>query len=300
MRNSNMIVGMEDHPKTSEMLEYLAESVLTDPNAFGDEKWEAALFAQVYREVQQLGLFAVEANHLKNVEFALCGNRGYPSLKSSKQLACLVTSGASPTRKREIAMWSVGMPLDPLVAARDAKRLKAKKKRSSGAVPRNPPGYLSVPWAVEHAISMDHAKIVDQARQTALGAFLESAHWRITSEAWDQAASQESRKTVACALRNWAWAAREWEARNATHPASSVGSSVTTLGLSAVEQRLAHSRTAYEEAEWDIQAALKNLERSGHKISQSTFYAHLATLDKMFPGWRKPSRFPAHIKKSES
>ncbi|HYF14043.1 MAG TPA: hypothetical protein VD971_03105 [Phycisphaerales bacterium] len=50
--------------------------------------------------------------------------------------------------------------------------------------------------------------------------------------------------------------------------------------------RLGRTRAAYEEAHGNVSEALRALKAQGTKIGCSTFYDHLAALDRELPGWR--------------
>jgi len=54
--------------------------------------------------------------------------------------------------------------------------------------------------------------------------------------------------------------------------------------------RLARTRTAYLEANGNVREAMDALKDSGNKVARSTFYDHLAALDKAIPGWRHSVR----------
>lgn len=283
------------------LLEYLAESVQTDPDAFLATAWQKDRLTAAAFELGRRGFFEWGPHRDNGYAANAISVSGFSALKDSNQLACLVVTGVAPHRTKRVVAWVLGSPMDPILVA---KRLSTSKGRKLKAVMsqalRNPPGCTSLVWAIERVLSPEVARLAEEARALGDCSMPESASFRHSSETWDTSVGDGARPEMATVFRDWAQAVLELplspSERDKTQqiPPSSPQPVFMWPGAEHSEKntKIARVRTAYLEAQGKVTAAMAELKKQKFKISTSTFYKYIADLDRLDPEWRQRTPIP--------
>ena len=274
------------------LLDYLAESVQSDPDAF-DAGWQQDRLTVALRELQRHNFFQCgPVATIRDLAGERCSS-SYTELKSSGQLACLVVTGVTPDRTKTVVCWTVGSELHPDLSPKKGSPRQGKK---SGVLManKNPPGFSAFCWANEAPTSGEAIFKAETLQRLGNREMPKTAEYRSSSEAWDVNLGLETRPAVATVFRNWAQAVLELRVISSggikTSSTPHRGSEIIVLpaGMAHSDKsiKLARVRTAYLESNGNVKAAHGSLVADGIEISLSTFYEHLKELDKNDPEWR--------------
>ena len=274
------------------LLDYLAESVQSDPDAF-DAGWQQDRLTVALQELQRRNFFQCgPVDKIRDLVGEQC-SLNYTELKASRQLACVVVTGVTPHRTKTVACWTVGSELHPDLSPK--KGLPRQVKKSGVLMAnKNPPGCSAFGWASEQPTSMEAIFKAETLQRLGNLQMPKAAEYRSSCEAWDINPGIGSRSAVATVFRNWAQAVRELRGvssggtKNSNSPLRSRETIVLPAGIEYSEKsiKLARVQTAFLESHGDANAAHASLVANGIKISLSTFYEHLKELDKNDPEWR--------------
>ena len=290
------------------LLDYLAESVMTDPDAFLATAWQKDRLAAAAFELGRRGFFAWGSHREHGYAANANSVSGFSALKDSNQLACLVVTGVAPDRTKHVVTWVLGSTMDPSLVAKPLPTSKGRTRKASvSQALRNPPGCTSLPWAAERPLSPEVARLAEEAQGLGDCSMPKSACFRHSSETWDTSVGDGARMAMATVFRDWSQGVLELP----LSPSESVKTQQIPLGsahtvvmwdgadLSDKHIKLARVRTAYLEAHGEVKAAMAELKKQKIKISLSTFYKYVEDLDRIDPAWRVRKPIPTEPETEE-